>query len=342
MLHQNNGTNIDEKTLQYILLLFFKISLNTLILSIWKQNITKSLLGVFSIFLYLSDLLLLGSILWVWWFRQNTSAYDGICLCLSFSSTVYSMLPPLAFFGGAVDYALGQQEGWVKKYLARTSMHFLVVMVIWAMACVYSYYYTNSELLIIKCQEGLDALVCPVQASEFIRQFMSKLFIVVFVILMFNFRDLPHWFQMIKNPPWYLSTCSQTYTSDLAFTWKQDRLEEGLEVGTKQHYSNDQHDLPPLFIMMIICFALSWTPYMLVSMICNILVFAVPSYASVNLLWTACANSFLAGLTFWYKSKKYGPAYNVPDKFCLWSAYWHLSKESSNQPLIKLHNDQVY
>ncbi|XP_062854605.1 probable G-protein coupled receptor 160 [Trichomycterus rosablanca] len=327
MLQEDDGTYIDDKTLQYIFLLVFKIALNTLILSLWQQNITKSLLGICSLFLYLADLLLISSIFWAWWFKQNLGAQEAICCSLCHSSTVYSLLPIPVLLGAVVDYGASQQEDVVLKSLARTSIHFLVMLVMWAMACVYSYHYTNCELLTIKYPEGLDALVCPVHGSTVISHFNSKLLVVVVFILMLNFRNLPYWFQLVKNPPWYLSTWSRTDKSDQAFSQKQDKP-----------YMIDQQDHPPLFTSLTICFAVSWIPYMVVSVICDILAFAVPSYASVNLIWTACANSLLAGMTFWYNSKMYGPFYKVPDMFCSWSFYWHLSKESHKLPSFKLHD----
>uniref|UniRef100_A0A3Q3A8M7 Uncharacterized protein n=1 Tax=Kryptolebias marmoratus TaxID=37003 RepID=A0A3Q3A8M7_KRYMA len=83
---------------------------------------------------------------------------------------------------------------------------------------------------------------------------------------------------------------------------------------------------PPLWFSLMLGFLIFWMPYLVVTVSCLLCGFAVPAHISVNLLWLECTNSFLAGLTFWVKSKIRGPYVHLPDNVCSWQIYWHLSK----------------
>uniref|UniRef100_A0A672PD56 Si:dkeyp-100a1.6 n=1 Tax=Sinocyclocheilus grahami TaxID=75366 RepID=A0A672PD56_SINGR len=93
---------------------------------------------------------------------------------------------------------------------------------------------------------------------------------------------------------------------------------------------------PPLFVRLTLGFALNWIPYLLMCLVCAFLGFVVPAYASVNLLWMACANSVLVGIAFWFRSARTGPLRTFPDDTCLWNIYWHLSKGTTPTVYAKL------
>ncbi|XP_060738298.1 probable G-protein coupled receptor 160 [Tachysurus vachellii] len=323
VLQENMENCTTDTTLQYVLLLLSKVALNTLVLSFWLRSIPKTLLGVYSISIYLVDLLLICSISWAWWFYQDLRIHEVVCFSLSHSSIVYSLLPLPVLVAGALDYVIQHHVGFGKKSLGRTVVHCAVVALMWMLACFYSYSYTEPELLTIQYKEEGTALVCSVQGSLVVSHFCLNVFIIVGFVLLLHWRKLPRWVlranQLSERRTGTLSM------SDLAFSKKLEKLESG---AFEEAYMEKQQDRPPITISLVLCFALNWTPYLLMNLVCDLLGFAVPAYASVNLLFTACANSLLMGVAFWYRSKKYGPFCTMPDDICAWSFFWYLSKEN--------------
>lgn len=323
VLQEEDENCTHDTTLQYLLLILSKVALNTLVLSFWLRSIPKTFLGICSISIYLADLLLICSIFWAWMFLQSHGTHEVVCFSLSHSSTVYSLLPLPVLLTGALDCLVNQHAGFGQRSLKRTAVHCVVVLLMWTLACLYSSWYTNTEVLSIQYKEEVRALVCSVRGSTAVSQFSLYLLVVVGVVLLFHCRKLPRWVRlanrMAKQQPGSLSI------SDLAFSKNLEQLESGAVAET---HVDKQQDRPPLAISLVLCFALNWTPYLLMSVVCDFLGFAVPSYASVNLLWTACANSLLVGVAFWYRSNKHGPFCTLPDDICPWSFYWYLSMEN--------------
>ncbi|XP_037392073.1 probable G-protein coupled receptor 160 isoform X1 [Pygocentrus nattereri] len=331
---QDNGNCPHDEALQYLFFLLSKMALNTLVLSFWLQSITKSFIGILSISMYLVDLLMICTISWIYSFRENLEAHKFLCFSLSHSSTVYSVLPLPVLLAGALDYAAHRHLVVSWDSPGRTAGRCIVVLLMWALACCYSYMYTSAELLTIQYKEEMQALVCPVQDSTVVSYFNLNLFIAAGAILLLYCRGVPRWARLANKLSskrgWLLAP-----KSDLAFFNTPQKLKEGTTEDPRM--DQDRQDLPPLFVSLTLCFILNWTPYLLMSVTCDLLGFAVPAYATVNLLWTACANSLLAGVAFWYSSDDLRPFCKLPDDICTWSFYWHLSKE--NYPASKMcHN----
>lgn len=323
VLQEEDENCTQDATLQYLLLLLSKVALNSLVLSFWLRSIPKTLLGVCSISIYLADLLLICSISWAWLFLQNHGIHEVVCFSLSHSSTVYSLLPMPVLLAGALDCLINQHVGFGQRSWCRTAVHGVVVLLMWILACLYSFCYTNTDLLTIQYKEGVRALVCSVQGAESVSQFSLYLFLALGFTLLFHCRKLPRWVRL-ANKMAKQQTDSITI-SDLAFSRSLEKLESG---SVEEAHTDKQQDRPSLSMSLVLCFALNWTPYLLMSVVCDFLGFAVPAYASVNLLWAACANSLLVGLAFWYRSNKHGPFCTLPDDICPWSFYWYLSMEN--------------
>uniref|UniRef100_A0A4W4GXA2 Si:dkeyp-100a1.6 n=1 Tax=Electrophorus electricus TaxID=8005 RepID=A0A4W4GXA2_ELEEL len=279
----------------YFFLLLSKVALNTLVLSFWLRSITKSMLGIYSISMYVVDLLLVCSISWAWWFRENLGTHVSVCFTLSHGSAVYSVLPLPVLAAGAIDYAARRHPEASQCSVARAAGHCGVVLMLWVLACSYSYCYTDTELLMVDYKEGAKALVCPVQASIVVSFFSLNLSLAVGFILLLYYRGLPHWVdqasKLSSQRAWILVP-----RSNQALSAKLETLEVGpIKEAPVAAVKVDQQ--PPLFVSLTLCFALNWTPYLLMSMACDTLGFTVPAYATVNLLWSACANSLLEGMT---------------------------------------------
>ncbi|XP_026876957.2 probable G-protein coupled receptor 160 [Electrophorus electricus] len=325
ILQQEDSSEcVVDQTPQYFFLLLSKVALNTLVLSFWLRSITKSMLGIYSISMYVVDLLLVCSISWAWWFRENLGTHVSVCFTLSHGSAVYSVLPLPVLAAGAIDYAARRHPEASQCSVARAAGHCGVVLMLWVLACSYSYCYTDTELLMVDYKEGAKALVCPVQASIVVSFFSLNLSLAVGFILLLYYRGLPHWVdqasKLSSQRAWILVP-----RSNQALSAKLETLEVGpIKEAPVAAVKVDQQ--PPLFVSLTLCFALNWTPYLLMSMACDTLGFTVPAYATVNLLWSACANSLLEGMVIWYSSTDNTPPYKSSDDICEWSIYWLLSK----------------
>ncbi|XP_072537143.1 uncharacterized protein [Salminus brasiliensis] len=332
---EENGNCPHTETSQYLFLMLSKVALNTLVLSFWLRSITRSFLGILSMSMYLADLILIGFISWTWWFKEDLDVHKSMCFVLSHSSAVYSMLPLPVLLVGTFDYATIHYMEVCQKSPIRTVSHCVSALLMWTLACFYSFWYNNIDLMIIQYKEGMNALVCPVQDSAVVSYFSLSLFIAAGAVLLLYCRTVPRWVCLVNR---LSSKRAWPFipTSDLAFSQGQEKLKEGLaeELCT----DDDQQGRPPLFVSLTLCFILNWTPYLTMSVACDLLGFAVPAYATVNLLWTACANSLFAGLAFWYSSDEHGPFYKLPDDICAWSFYWHLSRKDSQWSASKKHN----
>ncbi|KAG9270305.1 putative G-protein coupled receptor 160 [Astyanax mexicanus] len=332
---EENGTCTHNETLQYLFLMLSKVALNTLVLSFWLRSITRSFLGIFSISIYLADLVLIGCISWIWWFRENLDIHKSMCFTLAHSSSVYSMLPLPVLLVGTLDYAYVRHMAVPQNSPSRTASHCMAVVLVWTLACFYSLWYTNSELLTIQYNEEINALVCPVHGSAVVSYFNFSLSIVASAVLLLHCRGISHWVRLVNK---LNSRKSWPFTprSDIAFSNMAEKLKE--RTAGELCTDDDQQSRPPLLVSLTLCFVFNWTPYLIMSVACDLLGFAVPAYATVNLLWMACANSLITGLAFWYSSDELGPFCKLPDDICAWSFYWHLSKEDCQWSTSKKHN----
>uniref|UniRef100_A0A671R0Z3 Probable G-protein coupled receptor 160 n=1 Tax=Sinocyclocheilus anshuiensis TaxID=1608454 RepID=A0A671R0Z3_9TELE len=260
------GINEDfphDETLQYLLILCSKVALNTLVLSFWRHSILRSLLGLCSVSMYVADMLLVSAVTGAWLFKEHLPTSTSMCFILAHGSAVYALLPLPILIAGALDYASYPYLDVNSSSQRRAVSYCIVVVLMWTLACSYTYNYTDTQPMEIY-KDNARALVCRVHGSSVVFQFSMQLSIAVVLILL-------------------------------------------LTLG----------------------FALNWMPYLLMCLACALVGFVVPAYASVNLLWMACANSVLVGIAFWCRSDGSGPLGKFPDDTCLWNIYWHLSKGTS-------------
>uniref|UniRef100_A0A673HF38 Probable G-protein coupled receptor 160 n=1 Tax=Sinocyclocheilus rhinocerous TaxID=307959 RepID=A0A673HF38_9TELE len=260
------GINEDfphDETLQYLLILCSKVALNTLVLSFWRHSILRSLLGLCSISMYVADMLLVSAVTSAWLFKEHLPTSTSMCFILAHGSAVYALLPLPILIAGALDYASYPYLDVNSSSQRRAVSYCIVVVLMWTLACGYTYNYTDTQPMEIY-KDNVRVLVCRVHGSSVVFQFSMQLSIAVVLILL-------------------------------------------LTLG----------------------FALNWMPYLLMCLVCALVGFVVPAYASVNLLWMACTNSVLVGIAFWFRSDGSGPLGKFPDDTCLWNIYWHLSKGTS-------------
>ncbi|XP_051526133.1 probable G-protein coupled receptor 160 isoform X2 [Myxocyprinus asiaticus] len=320
-----NKTSVHNESLQYLLILCCKVALNTLILSFWMRSIHKSFLGLCSISVYVADALLVGAITCACFLREHLPTSTSMCFILAHGSAIYALLPLPILIAGAFDYATYPHLVTEHSSQRRTVIYCITVAVIWASVCVYSYHHTNTRPTEIYKDKEVRVLVCHVQGSNVVFHFSAEVSIVVGLILLLYSNKLIGWTRRANE-------MEQRYS---AFDpEKQQYLPDSL-VGEDGNWEI-QESSPPLFASLTLGFAVNWMPYLFMCVACDLLGCVVPAYASVNLLWMACANSLLVGIAFWHMSDKTGHFSKFPDDICLWSIYWHLSKGTSPTVAAKL------
>ncbi|XP_051509778.1 probable G-protein coupled receptor 160 isoform X2 [Myxocyprinus asiaticus] len=295
------------------------------------RSICKSLLGLCSISMYGADVLLVGAVSCAWFFREYLPTSTSMCFILAHSSAIYALLPLPILIAGAFDYATYPHLVNEHSSQRRTVSYCITVAFMWASVCVYSYYHTDTQPAEIYKDENLNVLVCPVHGSSVVLNFSTKVSIAVCLTLLLYSKKLIGCTRRANE------MAEQRNSAYCANSEKHQYLPDSLvEEGGNWEI---QESSPPLFASLTLGFAVNWMPYLFMCVVCDLMGFLVPAYASVNLLWMACANSLLVGIAFWFKSDKTGPFSKFPDDFCLWSIYWHLSKGTS--PTIDAKLSQV-
>lgn len=308
-----------DETLQYLFLLCSKVILNTLVLCFWRRSICKSFLGICSISIQAVDVLLVGAVFYIWFFKEDT--VTSMCFILSHGSSVYTLLPLPILIAGAFDYATYPNAGY--RSHCRAVSRCVAVVLLWTSACLCSYLYTDTQPVEIYIDIDVKALACRVRGSTVTFHFCTELVFIVSVVLLLYFKNLIGWLRRAKM-------ISKHRSSAFIFEKYQD------DFYSQDEESENDENCPPVFVSLTLCFALSWMPYLLVLVSCELLGFVLPAYASVNLLWMACANSALAGFALWHQSGSDGPFRPFPDESCPWSVFWHLSKGRAHVNTVRL------
>uniref|UniRef100_A0A8C2C6B4 Si:dkeyp-100a1.6 n=1 Tax=Cyprinus carpio TaxID=7962 RepID=A0A8C2C6B4_CYPCA len=281
-----NENFLHDETLQYLLILCSKVALNTFVLTFWRHSILKSLLGLCSVSMYVADLLLVSAVTSAWLLKEHLPTSTSMCFILAHGSTVYALLPLPILIAGAFDYASYPYLNVNSSSQRRAVSYCIVVVLMWTLACGYTYNYTDTQPMEIY-KDNMRVLVCRVHGSSVVFQFSMHLSIAVVLILLIYFKKMIGW----------IRRANKLAEKDQNFLYSQ--------LGGCGN-SEIQESSPPLFVSLTL------------------------AYASVNLLWMACANSVLAGIAFWFRSDGSGPLGKFPDDTCLWNIYWHLSKGNSS------------
>ncbi|XP_056628707.1 probable G-protein coupled receptor 160 isoform X2 [Triplophysa dalaica] len=306
------GNSSHDETLQYLIILGSKVTLNTLVLLFWTSGLHRSLLGIFSISMYVADVMLASSVFYVWHFIESTSS--SMCFILAHASTVYAILPLPILVAGALDYATYPVPVAGRSRQRRTVVYCITAALLWASACMCSYRYTDAHP--IEIHKDVKILACRVHGATVVSHFCAELSVVVGVVLLLHQKNLIGWIRRAHQ----MWDCAVLEKGRLA---SYGPLVEG-------------GDSPSLFVGLTLVFAVTWMPYLIISVAFDLVGLAVPAYASINLLWMACANSALAGTAIWCQSDRAGPFLNVPDDICLWDVYWHLSKSFESVSTVHL------
>ncbi|XP_067384732.1 probable G-protein coupled receptor 160 [Channa argus] len=310
-----------SNTDKYLLLMVFKMGLDSVVFHFCCRKLYMSFLSICSLSILLADLLMALCILIMWVVGAENSLVS-LCLLLANASAIYGALPLPMICLGSLDYYLGNT--WICNQSAtyRILRNLVLTLLVWVLASVYAFGSVKAELMELDYVTGLKALVCTVEESLLINYFILGLFTAVIFVMLPFWSRIPQWMQEADRLS-KLREEQENQMSDFVFT-SSPCMETKTGEETFQYKSVCAR--PPLGVSLTLGFCVFWMPYLAVTVACLGFGFGVPAYITVNLLWLECTNSLLAGVTFWVKSKKLGPYSHIPENVCLWHVYWHLSK----------------
>ncbi|XP_029290920.1 probable G-protein coupled receptor 160 [Cottoperca gobio] len=314
--------NIDS----FLLLMLFKFGLDVGVLFLCSQKQKTSFFSLCSLSIILADFVTVFLIA-IMLFLGPETYLELICFLLANASAIYGALPLPMMCLGLLDYCLedtylGKQSSF-RKFLRNA----VSTLLVWILAAIYSFSYVDFDLKVQDSETGIKALVCEVEESK-LTTFLLGIFSALILVLLPYWSKIPKWvkqserlFEARKEP--------ENQTSDLLFMSTNCLEKKSIE----QNYLEETTYPPPLWLSLTLGFAIFWMPYLALSVACQFLGFAIPSYISVNLLWLECTNSLLLGVVFWVKSNTQGPYSQLPENVCMWHIYWHLNKGTQQQQL---------
>lgn len=315
-----------DNTEKYVLLMLFKLGLDTAAFYLCCQKLYASILSMYSLSIILADLVLAFSLAAVWFLGPDKSPVP-LCFLLANASGTYGALPLPMMFLGLLDYYLHNtylcNHSTFCKYLKNTALTLLG----WMLAFIYSLSFVKAELTELDYMTWIKALVCEVEESRLVTYFILVVFTAVICAMLPFLSSIPQWLKEANRLSEEREE-QENQRSDLFISTNcaEPKLsEECLEKSISPR--------PPLWLSLTLGFGVFWMPYLTISVACLLFGFGVPAYITVNVLWLECTNSLLMGVVFLAKSNMQGPYCHLPENVCSWHVYWHLSKGTGQQQL---------
>ncbi|XP_076019515.1 putative G-protein coupled receptor 160 [Genypterus blacodes] len=322
------GCHMDN-TRQYLLLVLVKAGLDAAVLYLCLRKLYSSFISICSLSIFLADVLMAISLAAVWFLGPRHTPVS-LCFLLTTASAIYAAVPLPVLSFALLDYFLGDTCMGNKRSCCRALRNIALTALVWTVAVIYASDSVKPELMEIYYSSGTKALVCEVQESTLIIDFVLGLFLIVFCTLLPYGCSIVQWMKEAERLSSQREEPQENQKSDLLFIATADPETKVGELPLALRVNGER---PWLWLSMVLCFSSVWLPYLVISVTCLVLGFGVPAYLSVNLLWFECTNSVLVGLMFWMKSDRLGPYSNLPENVCPWNVYWHLSKGARMQPL---------
>lgn len=320
-----SGCHMDN-TLKYVLLLFFKLVLDTAVFYLCNRKLYGSILSMCSLSIILADLVMVFCLAAVWFLGPDNSPVP-LCSLLANASTTYGGLPLPMMFLGFLDYYLHDTYLWKQSALCKYLKYTALTLLGWILAIMYTFSSVKAELMELEYMAWIKALVCEVEESQLINYFILALFIGIICAMLPFFPRIPLWLRKADR----LSEEREKQGDQKSFLLVSTHCKE--PNLSEEYLEPSFSPPPPLWLSLMLGFAVFWMPYLTISVACLLFGFGVPAYITVNVLWLECTNSFLMGVVFWAKSNMQGPYSHLPENVCSWNVYWHLSKGTGQQQL---------
>ncbi|XP_069579519.1 probable G-protein coupled receptor 160 [Brachyistius frenatus] len=317
-----------DNTHKYLLLLLFKLGLDTVVFYLCYRKWYTSFLSMCSLSIILGDLVMTCSMAAVW-FLGSESFFVSPCLLLANASATYGALPLPMMCLGLLDYCLEDTSISTRRAFCKPLRNMGLIVLVWILAINYAFGSVKAELMELDYVTGIKSMVCKVEESELINYFILGLFTAVLLTTLPFWPTIPQW---VKEADRLAEAREEKESKGSDFLFTSTTCTE-TKCSEEMFMEETNQPRPPLWFSLILGFGMFWIPYLIMSVTCLVFGFGVPAYISVNLLWLECTNSLLVGMVFWVKSKRRGPYSHVPENICLWHVHWHLSKGRRQQQL---------
>lgn len=308
----NHTVNTDK----YVFLMLLKLGLDIIMYLFCTRKPFVSFMSMCSLSLVLADWVMVLTLAVMWYLGPDKTPVP-LCLLLAIASTTYDALPLAVTFLGLLDYCL--RDTCCHKHFAswKKTIDLLLTLLVWMTALVYAYHFVKAETVELDVSTR-HALACEVKESTVVTCFLLITFTVVLGATMPYLSSIPQWLEEADQ----LSKMREekdNQPSDFLVIYSKHTEAEFSEGDKKKP------DRPPLWLSLMLAFAVFWMPYLSTSTICLLLGLRAPTYITINVLWLECTNSLLTGVVFWANSDRQGPYCNLPENVCLWQVFWYLS-----------------
>uniref|UniRef100_A0A3B3SPZ2 Uncharacterized protein n=1 Tax=Paramormyrops kingsleyae TaxID=1676925 RepID=A0A3B3SPZ2_9TELE len=298
-----DGVSRQDNTLQFMLILFLKVFLNILVAVSCSRSLRSSLMGYIAHSVLLADGLLLSAVTIPWLLGEHVDTAQCMCFVLAHASTIYSVLPLPVLFLGTLDHASHLLLGAPLTHTRSGLAYFILVLLLWALACLYSSFVTNTVVWHINRYQ-----LCMIQDSIVVTYFSIGLCLLTLCVLLTFHQEATTW---IRASLKYIDSCP---TPEHTFSW------------TGQERVNGS----AFFLSHVFGFATNWGPFLCVTTVFWLLDFNAPSYISLNLLWLMCANSLVVGMIFASSGEASRLSVSTLDEICDWEMCWALVHQDRN------------
>ncbi|XP_072895065.1 probable G-protein coupled receptor 160 [Hemitrygon akajei] len=283
-----------------LVILFVKVVLNWLILSV-NRKVLQSLIGYFCISLSLMDLALFTSVVMTSFLNNYIiiGVQNQICLLLQFFSDIYRVLHvPICLLAG-LDYFVNLRNLSKSLNESRTFTYLFTVFLLWigAIVCVCIDYKVH-----VAWKVTLDTLLyqCDIPFSN------QSLLLSVLILIIFVLVSIYCWSDLTSL---VRSLHVDSYLKEIVLWSTNPAAQLQPQPSKKQVLAN-----------IILCFSLTWMPFILLQLAIVLIWAPLPAYIDLNVPWLCFLNSFLIGTVYWLKHKDIPPdvVSLIPDGFCHW------------------------
>lgn len=316
-----------DNTENYVILLLFKLGLDSVAFYLCCRKWFASFMSVCSLSIVLADLVLALALVAVWSLGPDKPPVP-LCFLLANASATYGALPLPMMVLGLLDYWL--YDTYLRNHSASSKnlINIFLTLLVWMQALIYSFCFVHAELTELDNIPWVKALVCEVEESTVITYFTLLAFTVVLCAALPFLSSIPQWLREADR------LCEKREE-------QEDQKSDFLFISINHAEQQPSEDClvkplssrPPLWLSLMLGFAVFWLPYLTISVVCMLFGLGVPAYITVNILWLECANSLVMGVVFWTNRDVQVPYCSLPENVCLWHIYWHLSKGTGQQQL---------
>lgn len=308
---------------KYVLLTLLKLGLDMTTYFFCSRRPFVSLLSMCSLSIVLADWAMVVTLAVVWFLGPDKTPVP-LCSLLAIASTTYDALPLPMTFLGFLDYCLCDTCCHKHSKTWKTTRDVFLTLLVWMTALIYSFCFVKAETVEMDVTTTTVALACEVKESTVVTYFILITFTVVLCAALPYFSSISQWLEEADQLSKTREERDNQASDFLVVSFKHTEMKFNEENQKKP-------SRPPLWLSLMLGFAVFWMPYLSTSAICLLLGFGVPAYITINVLWLECTNSLLIGVVFWANSDLQGPYCNLPENVCLWRVYWYLSRGTWTQ-----------